>query len=107
VYISNNWLETLGSVTGFYLPDHGSMYRIYFLVDLFCTPFLMEGSHALLEAQSAMVPVIAASVGAIPELIIDGVTGMLVRPADSDDMARNSQLPYKSGAGEGPSRKWF
>jgi len=34
------------------------------------------------------VPVVAAAVGGIPELIVDGVSGFLVAPGDSASLAR-------------------
>jgi glycosyltransferase involved in cell wall biosynthesis len=43
--------------------------------------------NVIAEAFSYGKPVIGTSVGAIPELIDHGVTGMLVRPADPDGLA--------------------
>lgn len=40
------------------------------------------------EAQMAGCPVVAYRRGALPELIEDGVTGRLVRPGDTDELAR-------------------
>jgi glycosyltransferase involved in cell wall biosynthesis len=39
---------------------------------------------AILEAFARGVPVIASSVGAIPEQVIDGETGLLVPPNDAE-----------------------
>ncbi len=48
-------------------------------VDLLCIPSLNEGvPNVLLEAQAAGLPVIATAVGGIPEIVIPGVTGLLV-----------------------------
>jgi phosphatidyl-myo-inositol dimannoside synthase len=50
-------------------------------MDLFVFPSLWEGMpNALLEAMACARPAVAAAVGAIPELIEDGVTGILVPP---------------------------
>lgn len=50
-------------------------------LDLFVLPSLSEGlSVALLEAMSAAVPVIASRVGGNPEIVQDGLTGLLVTP---------------------------
>lgn len=57
-------------------------------IDLFVLPSLAEGiSNTLLEAMSCGVPVIATAVGGNPELVVDGVTGTLIPPADSPALA--------------------
>jgi glycosyltransferase involved in cell wall biosynthesis len=40
----------------------------------------------VLEAQAAGIPVMASNVGGIPDLIEDGVTGLLTDPARPDSM---------------------
>jgi len=42
---------------------------------------------AVLEAMAAGVPVVATRVGAIPEMVVDGVTGLLVQPGDDRELA--------------------
>lgn len=50
--------------------------------DIFVLPSAREGlSNALLEAQAAGLPVVATAIGAAPELIKDGKSGLLV-PVD-------------------------
>jgi sugar transferase (PEP-CTERM/EpsH1 system associated) len=57
--------------------------------DVFALPSLNEGiSNTILEAMATGVPVVASAVGGNVELIDDGVTGLLVPPADSDALAR-------------------
>jgi glycosyltransferase involved in cell wall biosynthesis len=53
--------------------------------DLLVHPARWEGfGLVLLEAMRAAVPIVATSVGAIPEVVIDGETGMLVAPDDAN-----------------------
>ena len=57
-------------------------------LDIFCMPSLSEGlSSAILVARASSLPVIATHVGGIPELVIDGETGILVPPDDADLLA--------------------
>jgi glycosyltransferase involved in cell wall biosynthesis len=43
---------------------------------------------AVAEALAAARPVIASDLGALPELVVDEVTGLIVRPGDVDGLAR-------------------
>jgi glycosyltransferase involved in cell wall biosynthesis len=53
-------------------------------LDCFVLPSFAEGiSNTILEAMSSGLPVIATAVGASPELVVDGVTGVLVPAGQS------------------------
>ncbi len=59
--------------------------EILSILDVFVLPSLKEGlPMALLEAQAAKVPTVASRVGAIPNVVKDDATGILVPPKDSE-----------------------
>lgn len=58
-------------------------------MDLFVLPSISEGMGlVLLEAMQAEVPIVANAVGGIPEVIRDGIDGLLVPPGDVHKLAR-------------------
>lgn len=75
-------------------------YRYLLAFDIFVLPSRSEGlPYVLLEAGSAGCPVIATDVGGIPEIIVDGETGILVPYGDRsaltealESLARNESL---------------
>lgn len=57
-------------------------------MDLFVLPSLAEGiSNTILEAMATGLPVVATRVGGNPELVAEGLTGLLVPSADSGALA--------------------
>jgi colanic acid/amylovoran biosynthesis glycosyltransferase len=60
----------------------------YQAADAFCLPSLGEGIPVvLMEALATRLPAIASNTMGIPELIEDGVTGLLVPPGRPEDLA--------------------
>jgi glycosyltransferase involved in cell wall biosynthesis len=64
-----------------------NMPRFLSVIDMFVLPSLNEGlPMALLEAMASAKPVIAARVGEIPRVIDHGTTGLLIDPANEQDL---------------------
>lgn len=72
----------------FFLGLRQDIQTILAMLDVFVLPSLSEGlSMAILEAMIAGKPVVATHVGGNPELVLDGETGFLVPPRDSQALA--------------------
>ena len=68
--------------------DDETLERLYRECDIFVAPSLFESFGLVhLEAMARRRPVVACRSAATPELVEDGVTGMLVPPADSVALA--------------------
>jgi sugar transferase (PEP-CTERM/EpsH1 system associated) len=75
-------------------------------MDVFALPSISEGmSNTLLEAMSTGLPVVATRVGGNPELVADGVSGLLSEvgntaelTAQLESLALNSELRHRLGA---------
>jgi glycosyltransferase involved in cell wall biosynthesis len=85
-------LEALAEELGISGSIHFAGYRddmvsVYGALDLMVMPSLDEGlPMTLLEAMAAKRAVIASAVGAVPEVIEHGQTGLLVEPGNTDDL---------------------
>jgi glycosyltransferase involved in cell wall biosynthesis len=71
-----------------FLGFRSDIERLYAAADIVLLPSASEGLPlTLLEAQAAGVPVLAAPVGGIPEIVEDGKTGWLIAADDADGYA--------------------
>ncbi len=67
--------------------------RMYGDADAFVLPSFAEGIPVvLMEAMASGTPCVASRITGIPELIEDGVSGLLVTPADASALAQAIQL---------------
>jgi phosphatidyl-myo-inositol dimannoside synthase len=61
----------------------------YVSADCFCLPTVQEGFGLVFaEAMAAGLPVVACRTAAVPEIVADGRTGVLVTPRRPDELAR-------------------
>ncbi|MBI5306826.1 MAG: glycosyltransferase family 4 protein, partial [Planctomycetes bacterium] len=57
--------------------------------DVFALPSINEGfGVVLLEAMAVKCPIVATDVGGVPEVVLDGITGILVPPKDPAQLAK-------------------
>ena len=67
-------------------------------LDLLVHPAEREGlGLALLEAASAGVPVVACAVGGVPDVVVDGETGLLVPRDDAAELRRAARIARGRG----------
>jgi glycosyltransferase involved in cell wall biosynthesis len=70
------------------LTAHGDIPKFYESADIYVSPSLYESfGVSILEAMVAGVPVVSTRIGAVPELISDGRSGLVVGTADPSDIA--------------------
>lgn len=82
----------------------GRLWELLAGADVFCFPSTMDQApNAVLEAAAAGLPIVAHPVAAVPEMVVEGVTGLLVPPGDDgallaalrlliDDPARRREM---------------
>lgn len=69
--------------------EHHQVSEVLKNVDILVMPSVREEfGVAAVEAQAMEIPVISTRVGGIPEVVLDGETGILVEPGDSEQLAQ-------------------
>ena len=72
---------------------HGEIIEHYLDSDILLLPSYREGlPNVILEAMAAGLPIIATRVGAIPEIIENGVNGFLIEPGDRHGLLKYIDL---------------
>jgi glycosyltransferase involved in cell wall biosynthesis len=97
-------------------PDTAELLALYGGANIFALPTLADTfGLAIIEAMAAQLPVVATRVGAIPEIVVHGETGLLI-PANSpealieaiEELGRNSERRRAMGiAGRRRVERYF
>ncbi|MEJ7892822.1 MAG: glycosyltransferase family 4 protein [Solirubrobacteraceae bacterium] len=115
---SSNWWEHLaaelgladrvhfpGSLTEEQVRDRLGGGDVFVLASVVAADGQMEGIPvALMEALACGVPVVATRLSGIPELVVDGETGLLAEPSDVAGIADALQRTLADPAGRAVSR---
>lgn len=81
----------------FFLGFREDIPRILSSLDLFVLSSYLEGlGSSILDAMACRLPVVATRTGGIPEVVVDGETGILVSPRDSAALAEAIFKLYKN-----------
>lgn len=73
-----------------YVREDAELSRLYQESDVFILPSFTEGvPKVILEAMANGLPVVATSVGGIPEIIQNGENGLLVPPGDAEGICES------------------
>jgi glycosyltransferase involved in cell wall biosynthesis len=81
-------------------------------IDIFVHPSLWEGfGLSILEAMAMGKPIIATNVSAIPELLEDGISGLLVPPKEQGELAGAiekllSDRSLRESLGQNAQKRW-
>lgn len=70
--------------------DHDKLPDFLYELDIFAMPSVSDGESfgvAAVEASSTGLPVVAARVGGVPEVVLNNKTGILVEPRDVSELA--------------------
>jgi glycosyltransferase involved in cell wall biosynthesis len=91
--IAKHTIEQLATAAGvrdrfIFAGHHGDVRPFYYLADIYVLPSHSEGSpNVLLEAMSAGLPIVATSVGGVPETVRNEESALLVEPRKPEQLA--------------------
>ncbi len=81
---------TLGLSDAVHFPgriDHADMPSLYARADCALNPSTVDNMpNSVLEAFASGVPLVSTNVGGVPDIVADGVSGLLVPPGDAEAM---------------------
>jgi glycosyltransferase involved in cell wall biosynthesis len=81
--------EVIDRITFTGFVPHDRLGGYYHDADILINPSLSESfGRSLIEAMAGSIPVIASRAGGMPEIVEDGITGLLVEPNDSALLAK-------------------
>jgi glycosyltransferase involved in cell wall biosynthesis len=81
--------DNVGGVVCLHSPAYGTEKVSFFRnSDLFVYPSYHEGMPvAVIEAMACGLPIVATKVGGLPDLVVDGINGLLIDPGRPDQLA--------------------
>jgi len=80
-----------------FIGSRNDVFDIMVASDLIIIPSISEAfGRVILEAMACGKPVIATNVGGIPEIVENGGTGILIKPASLDTIAKETTLLLKN-----------
>ncbi|PAU85615.1 glycosyltransferase [Halorubrum salipaludis] len=87
------FLDRLGELShpshAYWELDPIAVRRLHVAADLLVLPSHFEARPTVIyEAMAAKTPVLASNVGGIPEMVVDGETGTLIAPHDSEELRK-------------------
>ena len=96
-----DYVEFVGSI------HHDKVPKLLAKIDIFIMPSIYNSETfgvAAVEASAMEIPVVASRVGGVPEVVIDGVTGILVEPCNYIEISKaikklisNPELRFSMG----------
>jgi len=89
----SDYIEYIG-----WIPEESKV-DLYHQVDILVLPSYNEGlPYVIIEALASGLPIVASTIGGIPEVILNGENGYLIEPGDTNTLAKYIALLVKDKA---------